>query len=251
MEAIKRKYRKKNLQRTIVGAEIYEDFVNLLLEDNPDYFAIKTGYWDKTRTVFSLKKDTIQSLREEEKYLFNEVLDKAFKNNKGSYETKKLTAKLDEVTCKISDFKSGKKLYYKIIDFTTWKQGMQAMNILNQDKIIKGQKYRVKGVGYIDIVRVERSESSYLNPKYKHQEEDDYILMRLNKVCIFKNKSVYFARPLYGDAGVSFKYRIFEALKKHPELKASYPYISRKSLSDLTAKSKEKRSKLVKVNGGI
>ena len=44
-DKVKRKYRIKNKQKTHKNFEIYEDFVDQLLRDNPDYFAVKEGYW--------------------------------------------------------------------------------------------------------------------------------------------------------------------------------------------------------------
>ncbi len=230
----KKKNRKKNQRPTLKDVHIYEDFVTNLLESSSDYFALKAGYWDTTRTVYSLKQETIKELKKEQRELFKVILEKGFKHNQvGSTATKQLVVKLDELSSKINDLKNGKSLYFKVIDFAEWKEVMRTLNFNIQDRLINGEKYKITGVGYLQIFKIERSKRSYLNWKYRHQEEDDYVLITLKKVCRIRNRQVYFARPTMGDPGVSFKYRLFEALRTRPEVRARYPLITSKIITEI------------------
>jgi hypothetical protein len=230
MEEIKtkRKYSFKNTQKTLYGSDIYEDFVDHLLTENPDYFAVKKGYWDKTRTVYTTKKESIKELKEEYEVLYNKLVHQVgWSKVKGvSAIRKKLIEDLETCISKQKDIKKGKKLSFKVIDFAEWKTIVQTHNLIIQDKLILGEKYKIHNVGFLEMRRVDKTPYSYLHPKFKWNDADDYVILNLVKNPGLKNKYVYFARPTFGDEGVGFKNRIFEAIRKNPELKARYVHIS-------------------------
>lgn len=252
----KRKYNHKNLQKTYVASDIYEDFVTELLQDNENYFAIKVGYWDKTRTVFSIQKEDLKHLKEQKKALFDKLIHNTSWSNTNGEATrtrKNLIAKLDEYNSKIVDYSKGKKLYHKIIDFKGWKEIMKELNFRIQDKLINAEKYKITGLGYLEIIRVEKSKSSYLKYKNYEDEYDDYILLILNKVCKFRNKQVYYVRPTYGDKDSSFKNRIYGQLAKNPVLRSRFRYINKKDMHEMSLKSKlrvERYKQLLKEKNG-
>lgn len=122
-------------------------------------------------------------------------------------------------------------------------QVMYEMNMRIQDRLIRAQKYKILDVGSLEIKRIERTANSYNHPIYKYDEHDDYILLSLEKITKLKNKSVYYARPTFGDEGVSFKQRLFKALRENPTLRSSLKYIS---LESLRAKNIERIQRSVK-----
>jgi hypothetical protein len=230
-DKVKRKYRIRNKQKTHKEGEIYEDFVNQLLIDYPDYFAVKPGYWDNYRTVFTIKKESLKDLKEYYKDVYDTLVNKTSWRDETSAK-RQLLVKLEDCSLKLKDIKNGKQFHYKIIDFTMWREAMCNMNMAIQDKLINAQKYKVCDVGTLEIVRIERSPSSYIHPRYKWMELDDYVLLTLQKFTKLKNKHVYFARPTFGDKGVSFKCRLFDTLRANPSLRNGFRYISLESLKE-------------------
>lgn len=242
---VKRKYRIKNKQKTHKNFEIYEDFVDQLLRDNPDYFAVKEGYWTIHRTVYTIKKESLKELKEHHKEIYDELVNHtSWRKERGVSEVRKnLMNKLDECTAKLQDIKKGKVFHYKVIDFPQWKQVMYEMNMRIQDRLIRAQKYKILDVGSLEIKRIERTANSFKHPIYKYDEHDDYILLSLEKIPRLKNKSVYYARPTFGDEGVSFKNRLFKALREDPSLRSGLRYIS---IESLRAKNIERIQRSVK-----
>jgi hypothetical protein len=156
---------------------------------------------------------------------------------------KNVISKLDEYNSKIIDYKKGKKLYHKIIDFQIWKDVMKQLNFKIQDKLINAHKYKITGLGYLEIIRVEKSKTSYLKYNNYDDDYDDYILLVLNKVCRFRNKKVYYVRPTHGDKGVSFKHRIFEKVLGNPVLRSRFRYVSKEDKMEMSEKSKLRSEK--------
>lgn len=248
---VKRKYVFKNKQPTLKGIDIYESFVSSLLESNDNYFAIKAGYWDISRTVFSIQPEDLKTLKEKKKKLFNDLMTGGWKKDKTR---KTLIHKLDEYNSQINDYKEGKKIYYQVINFQGWRDIMETLNFNIQDKIISGEKYKVTGIGYLEMIRIERNAKSFLNPKNVRYTEDTYCLVSLRKVCNFRNKKVYYAKPTMGHEGVSFKLRLFAALAKHPELKAKYKLYNKADYTKINDFIKEKnirvRNKMLALKNG-
>jgi hypothetical protein len=120
---------------------------------------------------------------------------------------------------------------------------MYEMNMRIQDRLIRAQKYKILDVGSLEIKRIERTANSFKHPIYKYDEHDDYILLSLEKIPRLKNKSVYYARPTFGDEGVSFKNRLFKALREDPSLRSGLRYIS---IESLRAKNIERIQRSVK-----
>lgn len=239
----KRKYEVKNKRYTYKEVEIYEDFVTSLLKDNDNYFAEFTDYWDVTRTVYCVSPKNLQELKRNKEDLFDELINKTtwrrgniktphvIKGEKIKYQ-RSLVAKLDDVNTLIHDYKEGKKITEKVIDFKTWKLIMKTLNEKIQDSIIEGECYKILGLGSIRLHVIERTYNAKNNYKYKFFPEfDDYTLLKWRKHTPVKNIQAYKLRPVKGaHDDASFNERIHNTIKKRPELKGIYPYISRESM---------------------
>jgi len=145
---------------------------------------------------------------------------------------RQLLIKLEDCSLKLKDLRNGKQFHYKIIDFNTWREVMCNLNMNIQDKLINSRKYKVNDVGVLEIVRIERSAASYIHPRYRWMEQDDYVLLTLQKFRKLKNKHVYYARPTFGDKGVSFKCRLFDTIRENPSLRNGFRYISLESVRE-------------------
>lgn len=248
----KRKYVIKNKRYTYKEVEIYEDFVTSLLKDNDNYFAEYSHWADITRSVYCISPKDLQELRRTQEDLFFELTSRAAWR-KGNIQTphvikgerikyqRSLIDKLDDVNTLIHDYKEGKKITEKVIDFKTWKLIMKTLNKKIQDSIItQGSAYKITGLGSLRLFIIERTFNAKNNYKYKFfPEYDDYILLKWVKPNSRRNTQVkniqtYKMRPVKGAHNDnSFNENIHNTIKQRPELRGLYPYVSRESYKEL------------------
>ena len=244
--------------------QIYSFYVDKLLKENKDYYAISYTISNNftTRAVFSFKKPpTLQELRLLRKEMITDIFDS---NSRSAVAIDKLKD-LEEQIKIVESGKQKPNPFNKITDFEEFKRILVAHNKEVEKHILKGETFNLRNhLGYIAIRRVERNpekltpnwgETMKLKAKYIAEgKELFHPVLRPNgyKYMVFytdeywyrigwtkmrtvKNHTVYqfspaggCTEPGYKDKPKGLRQKMSRAVRTDPTLKMKvkfYPYI--------------------------